>query len=56
MKKIILSLLLVALVIGGGFAYKTFSGKSPSGSASTAKSGSYTFAKAEPLTIPAVGG
>jgi len=58
MKRILLGVLIIALAIGIGVAYKTFTGKSGPAAASkgSGKSGDLTFAKIEPLTVTGVGG
>ncbi|MFA6504712.1 MAG: OmpA family protein [Treponemataceae bacterium] len=58
MKRIFLGVLIIALAIGIGVAYKTFTGKSSPAAASkgSGKSGELTFAKVEPLTVTGVGG
>ena len=55
MKRIFLGVLILAVAIGVGVAYKTFTGKSGS-AASKGAAGDLTFAKVEPLTVIGVGG
>lgn len=60
MKRIIIGLAILAVVIVGAVAYKTFARGAPGGgnplAGAIGSSGALTYAKAEPLKVPPVGG
>lgn len=57
MKRVLLSILIIAVAVGIGVGYKVFAGKSAGGSGkASGAAGDLPFAKVEPLSVSGVGG